>query len=92
LVQGLGTSTADEGQEYFKDIAKHKKDFVWADDQDGEAIELAFSKKQVTGRKNWLTNFQVKRYIFSQFDIDFLVFCIKTNVCLHIAWNFPGPT
>jgi hypothetical protein len=30
LFQGLGTSTAQEGQEYFEDIAKHKKDFVWA--------------------------------------------------------------
>jgi hypothetical protein len=29
LFQGLGTSTA-QGQEYFEDIAKHKKDFFWA--------------------------------------------------------------
>jgi len=41
----LGTSTAKEGQEYFEDIKKHKKDFVWLDDQDDNHIELAFSKK-----------------------------------------------
>ncbi|KAM0910667.1 hypothetical protein ACQ4PT_013993 [Festuca glaucescens] len=55
---GLGTSTADEGRQYFKDIAKHKKDFVWADDHDGKAIEMAFSKKEINERKNWLSNFQ----------------------------------
>ncbi|XVE99509.1 hypothetical protein REPUB_Repub03eG0205100 [Reevesia pubescens] len=40
--KGLGTSTAKEGKEYFKDIVKHKKEFVWEGDQDGDAIELAF--------------------------------------------------
>ncbi|KAM0917024.1 hypothetical protein ACQ4PT_009770 [Festuca glaucescens] len=56
--KGLGTSTAEEGQEYFEHIAKHKKDFVWADDHDDTAIELAFSKKKISERKNWLSNFQ----------------------------------
>ncbi|KAM0910671.1 hypothetical protein ACQ4PT_013993 [Festuca glaucescens] len=58
IIKGLGTSTADEGRQYFKDIAKHKKDFVWADDHDGKAIEMAFSKKEINERKNWLSNFQ----------------------------------
>ncbi|CAA2981506.1 DNA topoisomerase 2 [Olea europaea subsp. europaea] len=31
--KGLGTSTDKEGKEYFKDLGKHKKDFVWADDR-----------------------------------------------------------
>jgi DNA topoisomerase-2 len=79
LFQGLGTSTAAEGQEYFEHIAKHKKDFVWADDQDDIAIDLAFSKKRISDRKNWLSNFQVKHCIFSQFGIDLLVFCVETN-------------
>lgn len=56
--KGLGTSTAAEGQEYFEHIAKHKKDFVWADNQDDIAIDLAFSKKRISDRKNWLSNFQ----------------------------------
>jgi DNA topoisomerase-2 len=84
LVQGLGTSTAEEGQDYFKNIVKHKKDFMWVDNEDGEAIELAFSKKHITERKNWLSNFQVKHCIFSQFDINFSVFCIKTNLRAYI--------
>jgi len=64
--KGLGTSTAKEGREYFKDITDHKKDFVWEDDQDGNHIELAFSKKRIADRKLWLTNFQPGTYIDQQ--------------------------
>jgi hypothetical protein len=63
LVQGLGTSTAKEGRKYFEDIIDHKKDFVWVDDQDGNHIELAFSKKRIADRKQWLTNFQVSSHL-----------------------------
>uniref|UniRef100_A0A7N0TUR6 DNA topoisomerase 2 n=1 Tax=Kalanchoe fedtschenkoi TaxID=63787 RepID=A0A7N0TUR6_KALFE len=56
--KGLGTSTSKEGKEYFAELNKHKKDFVWSDDQDGEAIELAFSKKKIEARKNWLRQFE----------------------------------
>jgi hypothetical protein len=56
LFQGLGTSTTQEVQEYFEVIAKTKNDFVWADDQDDTAIELAFSKKKIVkGRPGWAT-------------------------------------
>ncbi|KAL5543375.1 hypothetical protein UlMin_007159 [Ulmus minor] len=56
--KGLGTSTSKEGREYFQNLDKHKKDFVWKDEQDGEAIELAFSKKKIEERKNWLRRFE----------------------------------
>ncbi|KAF2293580.1 hypothetical protein GH714_002987 [Hevea brasiliensis] len=56
--KGLGTNDKREGKEYFRDIEKHKKDFIWVDDQDGNAIELAFSKKKIEERKNWLRQFQ----------------------------------
>ncbi|XP_006647737.2 DNA topoisomerase 2 [Oryza brachyantha] len=61
--KGLGTSTSTEGRQYFQDIAKHKKDFVWANDQDDDNIELAFSKKRITDRKDWLSNFQPGTYL-----------------------------
>ncbi|KAM0851387.1 hypothetical protein ACQ4PT_052450 [Festuca glaucescens] len=61
--QGLGTSTTEEGQGYFEHIGKHKKDFVWADDEDDTAIDLAFSKKMISERKNKLSNFQVAQFI-----------------------------
>ncbi|KAM7262891.1 hypothetical protein ACFE04_000574 [Oxalis oulophora] len=56
--KGLGTSTSQEGKEYFGNLAKHKKDFAWEDPQDDEAIELAFSKKKIEARKNWLRQFE----------------------------------
>ncbi|XP_058766099.1 DNA topoisomerase 2-like [Vicia villosa] len=40
--KGLGTSTPKEGREYFRDLDKHKKDFIWEDDFDGNAIEMAY--------------------------------------------------
>ena len=60
LLQGLGTSTSEEGKTYFKDIKNHMKEFVWEDEQDGDLIELAFSKKKIDARKNWLRQFEVK--------------------------------
>jgi len=57
----LGTSTPQEGREYFGDLAKHKKDFVWDDELDGSAIEMAFSKKKAEDRKTWIRNFEVRR-------------------------------
>ncbi|KAK1306769.1 DNA topoisomerase 2 [Acorus calamus] len=63
IVKGLGTSTSKEGKEYFSDLDKHKKDFVWADDNDGDAIEMAFSKKKIEARKNWLRHFEPGTYL-----------------------------
>ncbi|GKC98913.1 DNA topoisomerase 2 [Tanacetum coccineum] len=53
-----------EGAEYFADLDHHMKDFVWADDKDGDAIELAFSKKKIDAKErlehfSW-TNFDSK--------------------------------
>eukprot|EP00257_Ricinus_communis_P025444 XP_025012858.1 DNA topoisomerase 2 [Ricinus communis] len=56
--KGLGTNDKKEGMQYFRDIDKHQKDFVWMNEEDGTAIELAFSKKKVDERKNWLRHFQ----------------------------------
>ncbi|KAF5822370.1 putative DNA topoisomerase (ATP-hydrolyzing) [Helianthus annuus] len=64
--KGLGTSNGKEGAEYFADLEKHKKDFVWADDEDGDAIELAFSKKKIEARKNWLRALQAGTFFDSK--------------------------
>lgn len=45
-------------EEYFVNLEKHRKDFFWEDEQDGEAIELAFSKKKKEERKSWLMQFE----------------------------------
>ena len=54
--KGLGTSTNDEAKEYFSDIARHRIKFKYTGPEDDECVELAFSKKMVDARKEWLTN------------------------------------
>lgn len=54
--KGLGTSTSKEAKEYFSDMIRHKIKFNYNGDQDDHSIQLAFSKKAVDQRKEWLTN------------------------------------
>ena len=56
----MGTSTSKEGREYFANLEKCSKAFIWEDEQDWEAMELAFSKKKIEERKSWLRQFEVK--------------------------------
>lgn len=64
--KGLGTSTAEEGKEYFSNIDRHKKIFVSSITTDNtivnssrsiddEAIDLLFSKDRSRERKEWLS-------------------------------------
>eukprot|EP00892_Ulva_mutabilis_P007081 jgi/Ulvmu1/4745/UM020_0029.1 len=55
--KGLGTSTSKEAKEYFAALTSHRKTFVWTGDEDGQSLELAFSKKKVEQRKIWLKDF-----------------------------------
>merc|ERR1712226_1683845 len=52
--KGLGTSTAREAKEYFKKIRDHVLSFRWSDENDGEAIDLAFNKRRADDRKEWI--------------------------------------
>ncbi|KAI5070065.1 hypothetical protein GOP47_0014408 [Adiantum capillus-veneris] len=61
--KGLGTSTSKEGKEYFRDLDKNKKEFIWEGVEDREAIEMAFSKKKVEARKHWLHDFEPGTYL-----------------------------
>jgi len=56
--KGLGTSTAKEAKEYFRDIEHHEIQFKWRSDEDGEAIDLAFNKKRADDRKNWINSYE----------------------------------
>uniref|UniRef100_A0A7N6BKV9 DNA topoisomerase 2 n=1 Tax=Anabas testudineus TaxID=64144 RepID=A0A7N6BKV9_ANATE len=58
---GLGTSTSQEAKEYFCDMQRHRIPFKYSGPEDDEAITLAFSKKKVEERKEWLTNFMMNR-------------------------------
>ncbi|CAH8366429.1 unnamed protein product [Eruca vesicaria subsp. sativa] len=84
--KGLGTSTSKEGKEYFESLNVHKKDFVWEDEQDGEAIELAFSKKKIEARKNWLSHFESGTHLDQkQQKISFSDFVNKELILFSMA-------
>lgn len=84
--KGLGTSTSKEGKEYFGNLDIHKKDFVWGDEQDGEAIELAFSKKKIEARKNWLSHFEPGTHLDQkQQKISFSDFVNKELILFSMA-------
>lgn len=59
--KGLGTSTSKEAKEYFSDMQRHRIPFKYAGPADDEAITLAFSKKKIEERKEWLTSFMINR-------------------------------
>ncbi|KAM9307935.1 DNA topoisomerase 2-beta isoform 2-T2 [Gastrophryne carolinensis] len=59
--KGLGTSTAKEAKEYFAEMDRHRIIFRYAGPEDDAAITLAFSKKKIDDRKEWLTNFMEDR-------------------------------
>jgi len=54
--KGLGTSTAKEAKEYFRDLETHELSFKWKDREDEEAIDLAFNKKRADDRKEWINS------------------------------------
>eukprot|EP00752_Nemacystus_decipiens_P012396 g10983.t1 len=57
--KGLGTSTAKEAKEYFAALDTHQLEFEWKDDSvDNDLIDMAFSKKRVEDRKDWLRSFK----------------------------------
>uniref|UniRef100_A0A7N4PME3 DNA topoisomerase 2 n=1 Tax=Sarcophilus harrisii TaxID=9305 RepID=A0A7N4PME3_SARHA len=59
--KGLGTSTSKEAKEYFSDMSRHRIQFKYSGPEDDAAISLAFSKKQIDDRKEWLTHFMEDR-------------------------------
>lgn len=54
--KGLGTSTAAEAKEYFSDMERHRILFKYNGSQDDDSIVMAFAKKSVDQRKEWLAN------------------------------------
>ncbi|PAV63041.1 hypothetical protein WR25_09079 isoform B [Diploscapter pachys] len=59
--KGLGTSTSKEAKEYFSDMARHRIRFRYAGQDDDSAVDLAFSKKKIEERKEWLTRWMQEK-------------------------------
>jgi len=53
--KGLGTSTSIEAKEYFGDMLRHRVLFGYGGQQDDHSITMAFSRKAIEQRKEWLT-------------------------------------
>jgi DNA topoisomerase II len=62
--KGLGTSSAKEAKEYFKDFEKNLQQIVYKNEDKGtDSIKLAFSKKEADRRKKWLGDYDKEVYI-----------------------------
>ncbi|CAI5535699.1 unnamed protein product [Closterium sp. Naga37s-1] len=86
--KGLGTSTPKEAKEYFAALDQHRKSFEWTGEEDGESIEMAFSKKKVEDRKTWLRNVEPGTFLDqSAKTISYSDFVNKELVLFSIADN-----
>lgn len=47
--KGLGTNTAEEGREYFRNLDRHVLSFTCGSEQEAALLDMAFSKKRVGG-------------------------------------------
>ena len=61
--KGLGTSTDEDAQVYFRDLDHHLKEFAPMKQEESDLIDLAFSKKRADARKNWLRDYQPGTYL-----------------------------
>jgi DNA topoisomerase II len=75
--KGLGTSTGQEAKEYFAAMDTHQIPFKYVDAEDDAAIDLAFSKKQVDARKEWLR--ELKPGTFLDHNTDAIRYCDFVN-------------
>jgi DNA topoisomerase-2 len=86
--KGLGTSTTEEAQVYFKDLDKHLKDFHVMQENEPELIELAFSKKKADERKEWLRQFKPGTYMdHSTKEITYTDFVNRELILFSMADN-----
>jgi DNA topoisomerase-2 len=86
--KGLGTSTSSEAKEYFKNIDRHQISFSYIDQQDDDAIDLAFSKLKVEQRKGWLAALDPTTYLDQDVDeVRYVDFVNKELVLFSQASN-----
>ena len=58
---GLGTLSAKEAKDYFSKLERHRVQFKYRGKQDDQSIILAFSKKKIMERKEWLKEWMEER-------------------------------
>ncbi|KAL8966214.1 MAG: hypothetical protein Q9183_003470, partial [Haloplaca sp. 2 TL-2023] len=86
--KGLGTSSTEEAQDYFRDIDRHLKEFHTMKDAEAGLIELAFSKKMADERKEWLRQFKPGTFIDNVSNkISYTDFVNKELILFSMADN-----
>ncbi|KAJ5174226.1 DNA topoisomerase 2 [Penicillium canariense] len=86
--KGLGTSSTEDAQIYFRDLDRHLKEFHTMQDGEAELIELAFSKKKADERKEWLRQFKPGTYLdHSMSKISYTDFINKELILFSMADN-----
>eukprot|EP00747_Dinoflagellata_sp_TGD_P131240 gnl/TRDRNA2_/TRDRNA2_174938_c5_seq12.p1 gnl/TRDRNA2_/TRDRNA2_174938_c5~~gnl/TRDRNA2_/TRDRNA2_174938_c5_seq12.p1 ORF type:complete len:1368 (-),score=440.69 gnl/TRDRNA2_/TRDRNA2_174938_c5_seq12:62-4108(-) len=53
--KGLGTSTSQEGREYFADLENHEIEFRYTGPEEDDLIDMAFNSKRADDRKEWIS-------------------------------------
>ena len=86
--KGLGTSTTEEAQVYFRDLDRHLKEFHTMKESEVELIDLAFSKKKADERKEWLRQFKPGTYLdHSEKGVSYTDFVNKELILFSMADN-----
>lgn len=86
--KGLGTSSTEDAQVYFRDLDKHLKDFHVMQENEPALIDLAFSKKKADERKEWLRQFKPGTYLdHSTKNITYTDFVNRELILFSMADN-----
>ncbi|KAI9674189.1 MAG: DNA topoisomerase 2 [Caeruleum heppii] len=86
--KGLGTSSTEDAQVYFRDLDRHLKEFHTMQEEEVKLIELAFSKKKAEERKEWLRQFKPGTYLDHSIDkISYTDFINKELILFSMADN-----
>ena len=86
--KGLGTSTTEDAEIYFRDLDRHLKEFHTMQDHEAGLIDLAFSKKKADDRKEWLRQFKPGTYLDHSVDkITYSDFVNKELILFSVADN-----
>ncbi|KAI5298687.1 DNA topoisomerase 2, partial [Ascosphaera atra] len=86
--KGLGTSSTEDGEEYFRDLDRHLKQFHTMREHEPALIDLAFSKKKADERKEWLRQFKPGTFLDNSGDtITYDDFINKELILFSMADN-----
>eukprot|EP00041_Stephanoeca_diplocostata_P032247 m.1029066 g.1029066 ORF g.1029066 m.1029066 type:complete len:1509 (-) comp24112_c0_seq1:111-4637(-) len=86
--KGLGTSTPTEAKSYFAKLDQHQLPFAYGGPEDDDAIDMAFSKKKVEARKDWLRNFKPGTFLDHSVDeIPYTDFVNQELILFSMADN-----